>query len=775
MKLIRIIKEKNDNKNKKKNKLGKKKINNLDKTDNQKKNVNSIELPKSVHLIKILIINPLKINIDELIKYLSFYPYFYYFEIIDSISIYDNSYFDIILTINCQSFYSNRNLDLIIIDNVLKYKDISFNIKNHESEYCFLYLIEKHFMKEAVMSSDFLNVNKKLTQYSSLFIPFKKLNITKSINNQACKNPRLFYLDYLFKYYSKNIFYNNEIDYDNLDTLILIDIPDWAFDYLVKSYSKYLKNSVVLLFRFFHLFPYRAKRVINYSYWVLNKYTSYLNRININLISDFMAFNENYLDSGAKESIELLIQNKKNIIVSNQKIQNEIFNKYNVKVEILNEVSSFESDALVTSLNNYELVNQKITLGAIGNFNGAHQKIKKLDVLNNILSKFDFIFNPINSAKMKVDQNEIKNYIQNIDLMINFSEIEGAPRSIVDSIYLGKGFISRINSVAFDFENKAKYYNLFPCILFQKDEEFIEIIKNLSEEKVKIMNNDALLFSKILSLEPLIYASKIGNFKLKYNEISILMPVFNPNLIYFNRCLYSIKYQYGKNSFFKMQLVIVDDGSSSDFLPFLKKFNLDNSLVIKYIRLKENMGVSSALHIGLLECDYDFIVRMDYDDIMIKNRIFYQSFMYEHYEKIYDNLCILGGDMLCINNVNKFLKNYQKRPFRIDKENYLNIGKWYLNHPTICFNKENFLKYTNYPPFFRKNAEDLVTWIKLIESNQLIINDNKPVILYRIHNSQVTQDSEFKENVKKIDNLNDKSIFYKINHKEYIKLIQNLT
>jgi len=726
--------------------------------------------------IKIYILNISNYPIDNLLNIFNEYPEFYSYEIFDKLNDQVLYNYDLILTINFNlKSTKNKIVNLVIYNNILTYNNYNFDLTLEESEYKVLYLLEKTLSDEKININDLLSVNKKLTKNSSIYIPFKNLDIKKSNNGIDCKTPRLYYLNFLFKDFNNKIFYKLDTNYNNLDLLIIIDIPDWAFDYLVNSYKKYLTNYAVILFKFFKLITFTPKRIINYQYWTLNKY-NYIDKITINMIHDFMAFNENYINTGAKESLELILNKNKKIIVSNQSIQEKILENYNFRSEILNETSNFESEQQLTNFEEYKIVNKsKITLGAIGNFDGPHKIIKKLDILESILNNYSNInFFPINSFNKKVNQDDIKKYIkEDIDLMINFSEVEGAPRSILDTIFMGKGFISRINSVGRDIEAKAKYYNLSPCIIFNKDDEFIKIIEGLNENKIKELNRDALIFSKILLTDKLIYASKIANIQLKYNKISVLMPVYNPNLIYFNRSLLSIKYQYGKNSFYNLQVVIVDDGSILDIVPFLERFNKDNGLNIKYIRLKENMGVSSALHIGLLECDNNFIIRMDYDDMMVKNRIYYQAYMFDYYEKIYNNLCILGGDMICIDSKNKFLKNYPQRPFIIDKTNHNNLNKWYLNHPSICFEKEKFLKCTNYPPFFRKNAEDLLTWIKIIESDKILINDQKPVILYRIHDKQITKDNEFKDNYKKMDiNEIKKNIFFKINHKEYIKNIK---
>ena len=65
------------------------------------------------------------------------------------------------------------------------------------------------------------------------------------------------------------------------------------------------------------------------------------------------------------------------------------------------------------------------------------------------------------------------------------------------------------------------------------------------------------------------------------------------------------------------QIIIVKDGPLTQDLDFvINNFMNSNSAVqIKVIPLKENLGLGRALNIGLKECDYDWVARMDSDDI----------------------------------------------------------------------------------------------------------------------------------------------------------------
>ena len=99
--------------------------------------------------------------------------------------------------------------------------------------------------------------------------------------------------------------------------------------------------------------------------------------------------------------------------------------------------------------------------------------------------------------------------------------------------------------------------------------------------------------------------------------------------------------------------------------------------------------------------------------------------------------------------------------------------KIFTIHPTICFNKENFLKLGNYPPFFKLNAEDLITWVNILNKNGIIVNDENITTLYRKHSSQTSKNRTFLNNtinlIKNLTNLSDiKKNFYNIDYKPLI-------
>ena len=746
------------------------------------KNIDSIENLTKNNFIsnkkKILILNKKKNELFNLILKI-FKEYDFLYETIINENINDeniNNYFDKIInfdTIKNNTSDINNNhkyINIAINNNNININDFSINKNNiNKIEYSLLISIEADENNYNKLIN--ININNKITNESNLFIKYDDIIFQdKNINN------RIEYIKYLYFDYNCKLYYSNKIDYSDIELLILIDIPNWAFDYLINSYKQYLQKYVVIRHCFINNINFKPKKIISYQYWTHHSFIINKN-IDAYIISDFMPFIEEY-SSVIKYSLEEIINKNISIYVSNSYIREYINKIYNYDSSILTEKSFFKSTKKLNNINYLIKQGDKIKFGTIGNFNSTHKNIKQIDNLIKIIENYKntLELKIIDSSVKKLSQIEIIKFIENdIDMIINFSKFEGAPRMIIDGVYMGKGFISRCFSCAIDILNDAKIYNLIPGIIYETDEEFINILNNLTFDKIQQINNHALIYSKIINLSNIRYSFQLKNLNLKYKNISILMPFYNTNFNYFIKSIESIKFQTGLYDLLSIECVIIDDHSTIDNYNKMIEMLNDCNLNIKLIRLNNNYGVSTALHIGLLECTYDFIIRMDSDDIMIKDRLLYQSYMYEKYEKQYENLVILGGDIIKIDNNNNFMQyNYPSRPFYIDKNNYISFDKWYLNHPTICFNKNKFLKYCNYPPFLKNNAEDLLTWTKIIINGGILINDEKPIVLYRQHQMQISNNNDFRSNVNSlVNNLDDnlQNYFYNIEYQKYIESI----
>ncbi len=98
----------------------------------------------------------------------------------------------------------------------------------------------------------------------------------------------------------------------------------------------------------------------------------------------------------------------------------------------------------------------------------------------------------------------------------------------------------------------------------------------------------------------------------KIKNISVLMPTYNCGH-YIAAAIKSILNQ----SYSSFEFIIVDDGSTDNTEQIVKEFG-DKRIVY---RKTENRGTSAALNFGLKLCKYEYVARIDADDLNISTRL----------------------------------------------------------------------------------------------------------------------------------------------------------
>lgn len=111
-------------------------------------------------------------------------------------------------------------------------------------------------------------------------------------------------------------------------------------------------------------------------------------------------------------------------------------------------------------------------------------------------------------------------------------------------------------------------------------------------------------------------AYKVGRYTLP--EYSVLMSVYNKELPEnLNESLESMLMQ----SYPPSDFVLVCDGKLTCELNIIvKSFENEFKHIFQIVRIDENVGVGKAFNMGIKACKYDYIVKMDSDDISLPNR-----------------------------------------------------------------------------------------------------------------------------------------------------------
>lgn len=173
----------------------------------------------------------------------------------------------------------------------------------------------------------------------------------------------------------------------------------------------------------------------------------------------------------------------------------------------------------------------------------------------------------------------------------------------------------------------------------------------------------------------------------KETKISVVMSVYkNDNIIHFNRSIESLLAQ----SLSPSEIVIVVDGEiNEDVNNKINKLAENKLFTIIYIKI--NKGLANALNLGIKKAKYDFIARMDSDDICFENRLEKQlNYLIDN------NLDVVGGQVIEFGeNINDII-SVRKVPLEHNEIAQFLKTRSPFSHPTVIFRKKVFNQIQGY-------------------------------------------------------------------------------
>ena len=212
------------------------------------------------------------------------------------------------------------------------------------------------------------------------------------------------------------------------------------------------------------------------------------------------------------------------------------------------------------------------------------------------------------------------------------------------------------------------------------------------------------------------------------NKISVLMSVYkNDNADFLKLALKSI---YEDQTVKPDEIVVVCDGPLTPQLDIvIEKFSNDKKEVVNILRLEKNGGLGNALKVGSQYCSYEYIMRMDADDISDRYRFEKQL----KYMETHPNVDVLGT---YIAEFNKSPKEEDMR-VRIVPENLDGIKKMAkkrnpMNHVSVCIKKSALLKCGGYKTLLL--LEDYYLWLNMIVAGCNLANIPESLVYVRVGN-----------------------------------------
>ena len=197
----------------------------------------------------------------------------------------------------------------------------------------------------------------------------------------------------------------------------------------------------------------------------------------------------------------------------------------------------------------------------------------------------------------------------------------------------------------------------------------------------------------------------------------LLSIYYKESVEYFDKCMKSI---WDDQTLKPNEIVLVIDGSlpiELDDKILLWKEKLKD--ILNIIRLEKNVGLGLALQNGVEHCSYEYIARMDTDDISMPDRFRKQvDFLNKHIE-----IDVVGTYISEINEKDEVLKELVKYPLTHTEMLKFFKKRDPIAHPTAMFRKSFFERAGNYSSELHL-AEDTLLWFHGFLNNCKFANIN---------------------------------------------------
>ncbi|MGR5261099.1 glycosyltransferase [Vibrio astriarenae] len=210
------------------------------------------------------------------------------------------------------------------------------------------------------------------------------------------------------------------------------------------------------------------------------------------------------------------------------------------------------------------------------------------------------------------------------------------------------------------------------------------------------------------------------------SKLSVLCSVYiKEDPAYLEQCFESLLWQLHEAD----EIVVVHDGPlTSELYGVLKDWKV--RLPIKEVILPNNVGLGQALNIGLQECSYDLVARVDTDDINHVDRFQKQV----EFMNLNPDISALSCD------INEFVSE-PNDPSRIravpSGSNVLSysLRRNPINHMAVIFRKNAILDVGSYQHLYF--MEDYYLWLRLQAKGYKIANLSQILVSARVGNGML--------------------------------------
>lgn len=174
------------------------------------------------------------------------------------------------------------------------------------------------------------------------------------------------------------------------------------------------------------------------------------------------------------------------------------------------------------------------------------------------------------------------------------------------------------------------------------------------------------------------------------------------------------------------EIVIVEDGKlTKELEDIILKYEKEYPQLFHIVRREKNSGLGVALSIGIKECKYEYVARMDSDDYSCSERIEKQFEIFERY-----NLGLVGTNVEEFGHDIKDIKSHVILPEKQEEIYKFSKKRCPFRHPSLLYKKSEVLSAGNYREFYL--CEDYDLYVRMLRNGCKCYNIQEPLVYMRI-------------------------------------------
>ena len=358
-----------------------------------------------------------------------------------------------------------------------------------------------------------------------------------------------------------------------------------------------------------------------------------------------------------------------------------------------------------------------------------------------------------------LNQQQLFPYYQHAIAFLHFCWIDCCPNTVVEALCSGTPVVCTSNGGTKELVRESgiiideEEYDLEPCHLYNPPEvpphKVADALDKIYAHPIEVHRPDLDISRAALEYESLILKTieehrkkncalikKLSSSE-KHPAISVIMSVYNAGQ-FLHEAIDSILNQTFKD----FEFIIINDSSTDNSSDIISSFDDQR---IKIINNDKNLGLAASLNIALQIARGKFIARLDADDICNKGRLKKQ------YNYLQENpqIKILGSACNIINESGIHLGEWSV-PCSPDEVLVASLEYNPFVHSSVIFCRESAKSCGNYPeiPF----SQDYALWIKMLKKYKGS-NIAEPLIQYRQHRDQISQQNHIQNKRQKIKHL----------------------